>query len=100
MVEKEVMLNEAPEACPRCRATKFWTYSRRSKGIYALLVAIHTSRLASRDAAKSLLSTLGSESSGEYRLLPNSVSFVPWRYSIFNHVAVCQNPKRPLPETA
>jgi hypothetical protein len=33
-----------------------------------LLVASHISRLASRDAAKSLLSTLVSESSGECRL--------------------------------
>jgi hypothetical protein len=32
-----------------------------------LLGAIHISRLASRDAAKSLLSTLVSESSGECR---------------------------------
>jgi hypothetical protein len=39
-----------------------------SFGLPELLVAIHISRLASRDAAKSLLSTLVSESSGEFRL--------------------------------
>ena len=41
---------------------------RPSFGLRELLVASHISRLASRDAAKSLLSTLVSESSGEYRL--------------------------------
>jgi hypothetical protein len=41
---------------------------RPSFGLPELLVAIHISRLASRDAAKSLLSTLVSESSGECRL--------------------------------
>jgi hypothetical protein len=40
---------------------------RPTFGLPELLVAIHTSRLASRDAAKSLLSTLVSESSGESR---------------------------------
>jgi hypothetical protein len=39
-----------------------------SFGLRELLVASHISRLASRDAAKSLLSTLVSESSGECRL--------------------------------
>src|SRR5262249_27981566 len=39
-----------------------------SFGLPELLVASHISRLASRDAAKSLLSTLISESSGECRL--------------------------------
>src|SRR5215831_6386914 len=38
-----------------------------SFGLPELLVASHISRLASRDAAKSLLSTLISESSGECR---------------------------------
>jgi hypothetical protein len=37
---------------------------RPSFGLRELLVASHISRLASRDAAKSLLSTLVSESSG------------------------------------
>jgi hypothetical protein len=41
---------------------------RPSFGLPELLVASHISRLASRDAAKSLLSTLVSESSGECRL--------------------------------
>jgi hypothetical protein len=41
---------------------------RPSFGLPELLVAIHTSRLAPRDAAKSLLSMLVSESSGECRL--------------------------------
>jgi hypothetical protein len=41
---------------------------RPSFGLRQLLVASHISRLASRDAAKSLLSTLVSESSGECRL--------------------------------
>jgi hypothetical protein len=41
---------------------------RPSFGLRELLVASHISRLASRDAAKSLLSTLVSESSGECRL--------------------------------
>jgi hypothetical protein len=41
---------------------------RPSFGLPERLVASHISRLASRDAAKSLLSTLVSESSGEYRL--------------------------------
>jgi hypothetical protein len=41
---------------------------RPSFGLPELLVAIHTSRLASRDAAKSLLSTLVSDSSGECRM--------------------------------
>ena len=36
-----------------------------SFGLRELLVASHISRLASRDAVKSLLSTLVSESSGE-----------------------------------
>jgi hypothetical protein len=40
---------------------------RPSFGLPELLVASHISRLASRDAAKSLLSTLVSESSGECR---------------------------------
>jgi len=40
---------------------------RPSFGLRGLLVASHISRLASRDAAKSLLSTLVSESSGECR---------------------------------
>src|SRR5262245_38973252 len=40
---------------------------RPSFGLRELLVASHISRLASRDAAKSLLSTLVSESSGECR---------------------------------
>src|SRR5262245_23550936 len=40
---------------------------RASFGLRELLVASHISRLASRDAAKSLLSTLVSESSGECR---------------------------------
>jgi hypothetical protein len=39
-----------------------------SFGLRELLVASHISRLASRDAAKSLLSTLVSESSGECRI--------------------------------
>src|SRR5499433_3843973 len=39
-----------------------------SFGLPELLVASHISRLASRDAAKSLLSTLISESSGECRM--------------------------------
>jgi hypothetical protein len=39
-------------------------------GLPELLVASHVSRLASRDAVKSLLSTLVSESSGECRLIP------------------------------
>src|SRR5262245_36773828 len=42
---------------------------RASFGLRELLVASHISRLASRDAAKSLLSTLVSESSGECRLI-------------------------------
>src|SRR5262245_47522247 len=42
---------------------------RPSFGLRELLVASHISRLASRDAAKSLLSTLVSESSGECRLI-------------------------------
>src|SRR5215831_6669568 len=37
-------------------------------GLREVLVASHISRLASRDAAKSLLSTLVSESSGECRI--------------------------------
>ena len=41
---------------------------RPSFGLPELLVAIHISRLASKDAAKSLPSTLVSESSGECRL--------------------------------
>jgi hypothetical protein len=41
---------------------------RPSFGLRELLVASHISRLASRDAAKSLLSTLVSESSGECRI--------------------------------
>src|SRR5262249_22215459 len=41
---------------------------RPSFGLRELLVASHISRLASRDAAKSLLSTSVSESSGECRL--------------------------------
>src|SRR5271169_5144311 len=40
---------------------------RPSFGLPELPVAIHISRLASKDAAKSLLSTLVSESSGECR---------------------------------
>ena len=40
---------------------------RPSFGLRELLVASHISRLASRDAAKSLLSTLVSELSGECR---------------------------------
>jgi hypothetical protein len=40
-------------------------------GLRELLVASHISRLASRDATKSLLSTLVSESSGECRLNPS-----------------------------
>ena len=40
---------------------------RPSFGLRELLVASHISRLASRDGAKSLLSTLVSESSGECR---------------------------------
>ena len=43
---------------------------RPSFGLPELLVASHISRLASRDAAKSLLSTLVSESSGECRINP------------------------------
>src|SRR5215831_3290580 len=43
---------------------------RPSFGLRELLVASHISRLASRDAAKSLLSTLVSESSGECRSKP------------------------------
>ena len=42
---------------------------RPSFGLPELLVASHISRLASRDAAKSLLSTLVSESSGECRFI-------------------------------
>jgi hypothetical protein len=42
---------------------------RPSFGLPELLVANHISRLASRDAAKSLLSTLVSESSGECRAM-------------------------------
>jgi hypothetical protein len=43
--------------------------NRQEFGLRELLVASHISRLASRDAAKSLLSTLVSElSSGECRL--------------------------------
>jgi hypothetical protein len=41
---------------------------RPSFGLPELPVAIHISRLASKDAAKSLLSTLVSESSGECRI--------------------------------
>jgi len=41
---------------------------RPSFGLPELLVASHISRLASRDAAKSLLSTLVSASSGECRI--------------------------------
>jgi len=41
---------------------------RPSFGLHELLVASHISRLASRDAAKSLLSTLVSGSSGECRV--------------------------------
>ena len=44
---------------------------RPSFGLRELLVASHISRLASRDAAKSLLSTLVSESSGECRFKPD-----------------------------
>src|SRR6516164_545736 len=43
---------------------------RPSFGLPELLVASHISRLASRDAAKSLLSALVSESSGECRVKP------------------------------
>ena len=43
---------------------------RPSFGLPELLVAIHISRLASKDAAKSLPSTLVSESSGECRFKP------------------------------
>jgi hypothetical protein len=43
-------------------------HPRPSFGLPELLVASHISRLASRDAAKSLLSTLVSESSGECRI--------------------------------
>ena len=46
---------------------------RPSFGLPELLVASHISRLAFRDAAKSLLSTLVSESSGECRLSPSVV---------------------------
>jgi hypothetical protein len=42
---------------------------RPSFGLPELPVAIHISRLASKDAAKSLLSTLVSESSGECRFI-------------------------------
>jgi len=42
---------------------------RPSFGLPELLVASHISRLAFRDAAKSLLSTLVSESSGECRVI-------------------------------
>src|SRR5215472_3308120 len=48
---------------------------RPSFGLRELLVASHISRLASRDAAKSLPSTLVSESSGECRLKSQAVLF-------------------------
>jgi predicted RecB family nuclease len=35
-VEKEVTVGEAPEACPRCNATKFWVYRGRSHVVYDL----------------------------------------------------------------
>src|SRR5215472_15885538 len=47
-----------------------------SFGLPELLVASHISRLASRDAAKSLLSTLISESSGECRFSEDLVAAV------------------------
>src|SRR6266540_3199347 len=52
----------------RCPVKIARSTPRPSFGLPELLVAIHTSRLASRDAAKSLLSMLVSESSGECRL--------------------------------
>jgi predicted RecB family nuclease len=35
-VERQVTIGEAPEKCPRCRATKFWTYRGRSQIVYDL----------------------------------------------------------------
>jgi predicted RecB family nuclease len=34
--EKEVKVGEVPETCPRCYATKFWTYRDRSHIVYDL----------------------------------------------------------------
>jgi hypothetical protein len=50
---------------------------RPSFGLRELLVASHISRLASRDAAKLLLSMLVSESSGECRLRLETTQFQP-----------------------
>jgi len=50
---------------------------RPSFGLRALLVASHISRLASRDAGKSLFSTLVSESSGECRMKGATCGPVP-----------------------
>jgi predicted RecB family nuclease len=36
IVEREVTAGEVPEKCPRCRATKFWTYRGRSQIVYDL----------------------------------------------------------------
>ena len=52
---------------------------RPSFGLRELLVASHISRLASRDAAKSLLSTLVSESSGECRLRRTPMGSFQWK---------------------
>jgi predicted RecB family nuclease len=35
-VERQVTAGEVPEKCPRCRATKFWTYRGRSQIVYDL----------------------------------------------------------------
>jgi predicted RecB family nuclease len=35
-VEKKVMVEEVPETCPRCYATKFWAYRGRSHVVYDL----------------------------------------------------------------
>src|SRR5215510_1862806 len=56
------------EECVQMRVKIARSTPRPSFGLRELLVASHISRLASRDAAKSLLSTLVSESSGECRL--------------------------------
>ena len=55
------------EECVRMPMRIARSTPRPSFGLPELLGAIHISRLASRDAAKSLLSTLVSESSGECR---------------------------------
>jgi len=68
---------------------------RPSFGLRELLVASHISRLASRDAAKSLLSTLVSESSGECRLTYDFIHQIFWRRDGFPRCN-CSNVSTPL----